>query len=244
MIVIDYSILYSLEMKIQEIEKSALEFLIYPSGSTEHFLERHESLFRLDSGKAFVLASDSIAELEETKEENSSRSKLKVSSLKVPLDSFFLFQLKSKSLVRFIDWKRNTSNLSSLNEFPFLIPIFYIDQGRLANTAPIDKNDIIGLFPSFLQLEKDLDLSITHADTGLVVTPSFEDEQSRQYDFRATKPGLYLLKKPGLEVQKAIIDPSISNDLILGLVHLKIPEGAYTRKDYSIVFKNILKSIS
>jgi len=143
-------------------------------------------------------------------------------------------------LERFISWPRNPSNLPSLADYSFLKPIYFIDNQRLEQNQPLDKEDLIGLAPVFMRFLTASAIKIRESDTQRLISPIDTDSQYDQYDLSNSIPGIYTIERASSNPLKIYINPLLANPTPLAVLQLSIPKGAVSRKDYSIEFKNKL----
>lgn len=238
MIGLDYSILCTLESRVENRPDSNLGFRVDVSQATMGLLDRLQFIFRYLDGTAYVFASDSNAVFEPRN--ITGRDLVQIKELPEELNITLLIYLADRSLLPSMDLGFRLSELPALQGLPENFKyVFYIDAGQPFSGNPIDQSSIVALASPLFKIEKEKLSSITYKRTGEALVATDEDDILLQYDFRRNRPGLYeiTLDNTGQEVKDLYADPQLFNNPPFAIVDVQVPAGAFTLQQLNIEFK-------
>jgi len=241
MISLDFGILFTLQSRVAEHPGTTAGFKITPDRKTQDLLDRFQSVFRLIENKAYVFASDMMGQLEEEIIGGLQLARLK--EINRLVEATFLIEVWDKGLYKLLDSGYRPQDLTELKDLPESFKrVFYLKADQLPGINPIDYSFIVGLAPPVLMLEKSKVQSITFEKNNQVLNPSAEDDLSVQYDFRRALPGLYLisLNAPALppQTRRFYADPEIYTKPPFAVLEVKVAQGQFNLKEYTIEFKS------
>lgn len=239
MIGLDFGILFSVQASVAGLPATNSGFRIMPDRRTKSTLDRLQSVSRFLDNKAYVFASDIIGRYEEEALGNTRPARLK--EVNQNISSTFLVGITDKRLYSLLDFSYRPGDIPALKNLPDTFKrIYYIDAGQLPGANPIDRSAIIGLAPPVLAMARSEVEFIRSIKSGKTLSPSNEDDQTVQYNFRNAVVGLYELSLniPAPNTRIFYADPEVFSRPPFAIIELEVPQGAFTLKEYIIEFKN------
>ena len=240
MIDYNFGVAVGITVYIDSLPKSAAGFVLTSSNETNKFLQKGRGLFRYEEKKGHFIASEELAEFEETivNDAGHERKFLTLKKFKEEVSATFHVWMVKSNISELMDTSFRTQDLEGLSHLPSGIkPIYYIDIERIIQNTPIDENDIIAVMPNVLSIEKAKMLSLVNVKTEKVISPIDEDEINQYYDFREAPVGLYTYTIADQAGKNVWIDPLVYGRPPFALINMYFPEGDAEIQDLSIRFK-------
>ncbi len=241
MIDYNFGVAVGITVYIDSLPKSAAGFVLTSSDETNKFLQKGRGLFRYEEGKGYFIASDVLAEFEETivnDDAGYQRKFLTLKKFKEEVSATFHVWMVKSNISELMGTSYRTQDLEGLRYLPLGIkPIYYIDIERIIQDTPIDEKDIIAVMPNVLSVEKAKMVSLINVKTEKIISPINEDDIHQYYDFREAPVGLYTYKIADQAGKNVWIDPSVYGRPPFALINMYFPEGDTEIQDLSIRFK-------
>ena len=239
MIALDYDILFSLKVGVENTPFSNKGFRVGVSSATDTLLHRYQSIFRFIDDKfdpttesiAYVFASDVLATF--------TSSPYGIATVDKDLFASLLIYPSNPSVVRTIDFSFVPQNLVALDRLLGNVkPVFYKALQAQVGPFVLDEQDIIALVPTVLSFPKNEIDSIVYESNNRLFSAESTDDLTIQYNFRTASTGVYLVNfKNPVEVKKIYVAPDLFRKPPLAIAEVTVLQGNFALKEYELEFK-------